>query len=113
MDYPLGHTSGKPDDPDDQMAIMAAALNAAAAIEEPGTIIDLAHQWRADDVWKDYVMRPKPKREEETQDDPENAGDGHEDDRVERYDTPQYQTAADAEAAAQPCSTCVFLEESA
>ena len=92
------------------MAIMQATLAAAADISEPGTFIDLNHRWRDDDVWKDYVMRPKPKQED-TQGDASD-GNGHEDDRVERFDTPQYQTEADASAAEPNCSTCVFLEES-
>ena len=114
LDYPLGHTSGKPEDPANQMAVMEDTLAAVARIEAPGTIIDLMYQWRDDDSWKDAVMRPRPQ-------DAAGAGggaqsahdDSHEDDRVERFDTPQYQTEADAQAAQQPCSSCVFLEESA
>ena len=93
------------------MAIMAATLSAAVAISKAGTFVDLDRQWRDDDVWKDYVMRPKP-TQEGTKEDPSDDS-GHEDDRVERYDTPQYQTDADAAAAEPNCSTCVILEESA
>ena len=108
LDYPLGHTSGKADDADNQMAIMLDTLHAAADIKSPGTLIDLPYQWREDDIWKDYVMRPKPNDESR-----DTSDGGHEDDRVERYDTPQYQTEGDAAAADESCDTCVFLEEPA
>jgi len=106
LDYPLGHTSGKPLDSDNQMAVMRDTLQALTDIHTPGTIVDLPYQWREDDAWKDTVMRPgKPDASADKS--------SHADDRVERFDTPQYQSSADADAAQQPCATCVFLEESA
>ena len=114
LDYPLGHTSGKPEDAANQMAVMRDTLAAFASIDAPGTIIDLEYEWRADDSWKDRVMRPEPQEASASRNDGGSSADGgHEDDRVERFDTPQYQNEADAQAAQQPCSTCVFLEASA
>lgn len=104
LDYPLGHTAGKPLDEVNQMAVMQHTLRALADIKTPGTIVDLPYQWHEDDAWKERVMRPD--QSSASTDKP-----AHEDDRVERHDTPQYQTAEDASAAQQPCPTCVFLEE--
>ena len=103
LDYPLGHTAGKVDDPDNQMQVMRDTLAAFEQIETPGTIVDLPYEWQADESWKDRVMRPQPKSDRDA--------DAHSDDRVERFGTPQYQTAADAEAADESCPTCVFLED--
>ena len=100
LDYPLGHTSGKPGDADNQLAIMRDTLKAFGSIDTPGTIVDLPYQWADDDAWKDSVMRPRSSQ----------ADDGHEDDRVERFDTPQYQTPEDADAADPDCPTCIFPE---
>ena len=85
---------------------MQATLEAFAQIERPGTIVDLPFSWSADDAWKDRVMRPQSNN-----DSPAGAAAEHEDDRVERYDTPQYQHAADAEAASEDCPSCIFLTE--
>ena len=103
LDYPLGHTAGKPLEPDNQMAIMRDTLAAFADISEPGSVVPLDYEWREDDSWKDYVMRPKPGGSDKPAD--------HNDDRVERFDTPQYQTPDDAAAAEADCSSCVFLED--
>ncbi|MEE9254697.1 MAG: hypothetical protein V3U43_07160 [Pseudomonadales bacterium] len=103
LDYPLGHTAGKPGDPKLQRAIMLDTLGAFESIEQPGTIEVLHYTWTDSDDWKDSVMRPSKEGEKQ--------GDG----RVERFDTPQYQTEAD-EAAAQEalaeggCPTCIWLE---
>ena len=103
LDYPLGHTAGKVNDPDDQMNIMRDTLNAFVDITVPGTIIDLAYSWRDDDSWKDKVMRPQ------TSERP-SSNSKHNDDRVQRFDTPQYQSTADADAADPDCPSCIFLE---
>ena len=109
LDYPLGHTAGKVADPSNQFAIMRDTLAAFESIDEAGSVVRLDYEWREDDTWKDYVMRPKPVSE--TDDGEQSTGSEHEDDRVERFDTPQYQTAEDAEAAEAECASCVFLEE--
>lgn len=100
LDFPLGHTAGKPHDPVGNRAILRAALGAFETIDRPGQIVDLPFEWRDDDAWKDAVMRPRAK------------GEGHADQRVERWDTPQYQCDDDRRQAqaAGTCPTCVFLE---
>ena len=102
VDYPLGHTAGKPEDPADQRAILGAALEAFETITDPGTIVDLGRTWSEDDSWKDRVMRPSSRDD----------GNGRaSDDRVARRDTPQYQSQDDAAAAVAPCETCFFPED--
>jgi hypothetical protein len=108
LDWPLGHTSGRPHRPDLNERILRAALAAFERIDAPGTIVDLDEPWADDDDWKDRVMRPRP------------AGSGAggiamADDRVERWPTPQYQTADDAAAAAerhggQDCVVCAGID---
>ena len=101
----MGRTAGKPNDPALQRQIMIEALGAFETIRQPGGIITLPHRWSDDDGWKDHAMRPKPR-----------ADGGAGDDRVERFDRPQYQSEADREAAdanlaAGECRGCVFLPE--
>lgn len=97
LDFPLGHTAGRRNDPANQMEIMRATLETFEAIDQPGTIVDLSHQWQPDDAWKDSVMRPRL-----------DAANRHSDERVERHASPQYQSAEDARAADPDCPTCVF-----
>ena len=89
LDFPLGHTAGKPHDKELQDAIVEAALAAFETMETPGSIHQLPFHWADDDAWKDSVMRPR-------------AGGGeaeHRDDRAERSGEPQYQVDADRVAA--------------
>ena len=97
VDYPLGHTAGKPADRDDQFSILQAALQAFTRIDQPGSLIDLGFRWAEDDNWKDAVMRPDRHR-------------NHEDDRAERQSTPQYQHVEDEARVADGCPGCVFLQ---
>jgi hypothetical protein len=103
LDYPLGHTAGKPNDKSNQRRIMIDAIRALESIQAPGTIATLNNQWASDHSWKDTVMRPRANTERKSQ---------HEDDRVERYPDPQYQTEEDARLADPACPTCVFLDDS-
>ncbi len=50
VNYPLGHTSGKPFDREDQRAILKEALGRAGEITEPGTIRTLPCEWE-DPSW--------------------------------------------------------------
>ncbi len=98
LDYPLGHTAGRANDPANQLRIMRDTLQIFESIDRPGSLVDLGYQWQPDDAWKERVMRPDPDR-------PNN----HDDDRVARHATPQYQSEEDARAADPDCPTCVFL----
>ena len=101
IDYPLGHTAGKPHDPSDQENILKNALLAIEKIKSPGEIINLELSWKETDEWKNSVMRPSNNSQKNTSDD-----------RVARFDTPQYQTTEDSKVADSNCPTCVFFEES-
>jgi len=52
VDYPLGHTTGKPHDPADQDTVVRAALAAFPAFTAPGQLIDLGHRWAEDEGWR-------------------------------------------------------------
>lgn len=53
VNFPLGHTTGKPFDRELQMSIIKDAFNALKSIKTPGTIIDLPYQWNeGDDSWE-------------------------------------------------------------
>ena len=91
LDYLLGHTTGKPLEPELQRAILLEALGAFSSLQEPGQIKHLPFRWAEDDDWKDGVM---------------NDGDS----RTPRQDTPQYQTEEDRILAEQndpeACEVC-------
>jgi hypothetical protein len=104
LDFPLGHTAGKAHDPDLQRQILIDAFDVLSESTESGEIVSLAYHWADDDAWKDRVMRPDPGRQSD-----------HDDNRVERFDTPQYQTTDDEAAGtrnerADGCPTCVWIE---
>lgn len=91
LDFPLGHTTGKPHEPEQQREILVQALDAFTTLTEPGLVKHLPFRWSEQDEWKATAMM-----------------DG--DARIPRHDTPQYQTEEDrmhAEAhAAQTCVAC-------
>ena len=107
LDYPLGHTAGRPHQPQLNKVIIRGALRAFEQLSRPGTMVHLAHRWSDDDRWKDWVMRPRPR---------DQGGTGEmEDDRVERHPDPQYQSQADEAAAAQThqgqaCLVCAGID---
>ncbi len=82
VDYPLGHTAGKPFDPDDQLAIIREGLMALETMRTAGQIRRLPNRWSADDAWKQQA----------------GATTGA-DTRRPRDETPQFQTEADRAAA--------------
>lgn len=103
LDFPLGHTAGKPHDRGLQRRIVRDALEVLVSSDTPGEIRALPYAWADDDAWKDTVMRP-------------GADGSGSDDRVERYPDPQYQrpedrVAAEAAFASDGCPSCVFLEQ--
>ncbi len=93
LDFPLGHTAGRPNELDEQTEIMRAAL-AVFAESERGEITPLPFEWSADHSWKAQVM----------------AGDAEGDDRVERFASPQYQSAADEAIVDASCPSCIWLD---
>ncbi|MEQ8231876.1 MAG: hypothetical protein RLW61_11135 [Gammaproteobacteria bacterium] len=81
VDYPLGHTAGKPFDRADQRAVIAGALAGFARLREPGGLIELPNQW-GDDAWRAEASSTEAR-----------------DTRQPRDETPQWQQPADREAA--------------
>ncbi|MGO9452878.1 MAG: hypothetical protein ACLQDV_17855 [Candidatus Binataceae bacterium] len=70
VNFPLGHQTGKPNQPDLQRQIVRDALRAFETIKSPGTIIELPYVWDANDrSWEalDYTkgwLPDRPSREE-------------------------------------------------
>jgi hypothetical protein len=91
LDYPLGHTTGKPGKPDLQLRILAEALEAFVSLAVPGSVKELPFRWSEDESWKEKAF-----------------AEG--DDRTERFDTPQYQNEEDRLRAEgvnpPPCPVC-------
>ena len=87
LDYPLGHTTGKPHEPALQREILRQALEAFTSLTLPGTVKILPFTWSEGQAWQATAQRGP-------------------DDRRPRYDTPQYQTEEDRQRAAAciPCS---------
>jgi len=107
LDYPLGHTTGKPGDPALQRSILRDALSAFSRLDEPGDVLTLDYAWAEDDDWKDAVMRPRTTADRDAAE--------VDDDRATRRDSPQYQCERDRELAERAlaeggCPTCVFLD---
>ncbi len=82
VDYPLGHTAGRPFDEADQAGILRAALGALESFDAPGRILVLPNRWSASDDWQRSAMSSE-------------GGDT----RQPRDETPQFQHPADREAA--------------
>src|SRR5690349_135556 len=82
LDYPLGHSSGRPEDPADQYAVTRAAIEAFATITAPGTILRLPNRWDASQAWRAEAGRSSGA-----------------DTRQPRDTSPQYQLADDRVAA--------------
>ena len=76
LDYPLGHTTGKPHQPALQREILLEALAGFGDLAVPGSVKTLPFKWSADTSWQDTAQRGP-------------------DDRRPRYDTPQYQYEED------------------
>ena len=94
LDYPLGHTTGKPNDTDLQRRIMREALAGFESMTMPGSVKMLRFVRSEDETWKLEAF----------------AGD---DTRTERLDTPQYQSDEDrlraesgASAEGNECQVC-------
>ncbi len=81
VDYPLGHSSGKPFDTADQLSIVRAAVAGFTRMTAPGEIQVLANRW-GDDDWRAEASSTKGQ-----------------DTRQPRDETPQFQLPADRSAA--------------
>lgn len=75
LDYPLGHSAGKPGDPEQQRDILVAALSLFETTAEAGSLETLPFQWDEAEAWKSFAL----------------GGDM----RLERFETPQYQNEED------------------
>jgi hypothetical protein len=70
LNFPLGHQTGKPDQPELQRQIVRDAMLAFDSIERPGTIVELPYVWDPNDrTWetRDYTkgwMPERPARED-------------------------------------------------
>jgi hypothetical protein len=78
VDYPLGHSAGRPFDAGDQQQVLNSALHAFEGITEPGEIVRLDNRWPDDSDWKAAA-----------------ADSGKGDTRQPRDTTPRYQTEED------------------
>ncbi len=87
VDYPLGHSAGKPFDRADQDRVVRAALRAFDTIREPGAVVRLESRWQGDEGWRASAAATRGA-----------------DTRMPRDTSPQYQNEDDrrlAEAAQQ------------
>ena len=91
LDFPLGHTTGKPNEPELQRKILVEALSSFETMTAPGSMTELPFRWSEDEEWKAKAF-----------------AEG--DDRTTRHDTPQDQDEEDrrrAEQAGSPsCPVC-------
>jgi len=65
LNFPLGHQTGKPQQPELQRQIVRDAMRAFETIERPGTIVELPYVWDANDRrWEetDYTEGFLPER---------------------------------------------------
>ena len=85
LDYPLGHTTGKPHQPALQREILLEALAGFSDLSAPGAVKMLPFKWSDDRSWQETAQRGP-------------------DDRRPRYDTPQYQYEEDRARAAAHAS---------
>ena len=79
LDFPLGHTAGKANQPELQDEILRRSLRLFETVERPGHIEWLPYEWADDEEWKDGIMQP----------------DREGDNRSERSPEPQYQSVED------------------
>ena len=82
-DFPLGHTAGPPDDPEQQYRIVRDSLRALDSISTPGDIRHLNVAWPGGDAWRIEAER-----------------DDSSDERSPRDTEPRYQTEQDRVLAA-------------
>ena len=59
LDYPLGHSAGKPFDREDQYAIVRAAVLGFDSLTQPGAIARLPNRWAETEDWKPKAAAPQ------------------------------------------------------
>ena len=58
VDFPVGRTFGRRNNPDEHQRVLAAALHEATEFTKPGQIRDLPFQWAdGDRSWEEMVRR--------------------------------------------------------
>ncbi len=65
VNFPLGHQTGPPDQPELQRQIVTDAMRAFETIKSPGSIVELPYIWDENDrTWEelDYTKGWMPKR---------------------------------------------------
>jgi hypothetical protein len=82
VDYPLGHSAGRPFDQADQLAIVRTALHGLESMRQPGEIRVLPHRWDELGEWRREAARTQGA-----------------DTRLPRDETPRFQCEADRAAA--------------
>ena len=59
VNFPLGHQTGKPHQPELQRSILRDAFHALETITDPGAIVTLPYTWDdKGDGWEDLEYRP-------------------------------------------------------
>ena len=59
VNFPLGHQTGKPHQPELQLNIVRDAFLALESMSKPGTVVNLPYVWdEDDDSWEDGEYRP-------------------------------------------------------
>jgi len=81
VDYPLGHSAGKPGNETDQRAVVAGALAGFASLDVAGQIVTLPNRWE-EDGWRGEASSTDAR-----------------DTRQPRDDSPQWQHDGDRDAA--------------
>ncbi|MCS5636401.1 MAG: hypothetical protein NZ990_07775 [Myxococcota bacterium] len=105
VDFPLGHTTGKKNQPEMQRNLLRAALEAFLELGRPGEIKSLGLRWSEDEGWRENPMARSSS----------GPSDAEGDFRTPRRDIPQYQLPADQEEAENnhrdgACGSCIGAE---
>jgi len=102
VDFPLGHTTGRRGDAEQQRALMIEALAAFHELEEPGGVKRLPFRWSQSETWKREAFSAAGSA----------PSDESGDRRTARSAVPQYQNEEDRRAAQArhregSCECCV------
>ena len=56
LNYPLGNSAGRPNDPENQRSVLRAGLKLLEDAEGPGIIVDLPYRWSDSREWMEKFM---------------------------------------------------------